>query len=212
MPGGRLVKYVPKTRRSRRPRAIAFRRSVAKIAKRTLMRQAETKTGTINWNSAIGTNGYINTVWKSILQGDGQSNRDGDKIQALGMKWRGSLWCDDTVITAKQDSVLYRLVVFSAKRPVSTITDAGLSWNSTVDPELINVISDKIYHFNLDGRAHTFERYIKFNRKVYYELGNVNKGELYVCILPALANAGTGMTTTNGLYLASTVQPYFKDI
>lgn len=204
MPAGKKRVYKKKS--------TTFKKSVARIAKSVLNSESETKTGTINWNSAIGTNGYINTVWKSIAQGDGQSNRDGDKIHALGMKWRGSLWCDDTVITAKQDSVLYRLIVFSAKRPVSTITDAGLSWNSTVDTELINVISDRIMHFNLDGRAHTFTRYIKFNRKVYYELGNVNKGELYVCILPANANAGTGMTATTGLYLASTVQPYFKDV
>lgn len=204
---------MPASKRPRyRKRATGFKKSVAKIAKSVVMRQSETKTGTINWNSAIGTNGYINTVWKSINQGDGQNNRDGDRIQALGIRWRGSLWCDDTVITAKQDSVLYRLIVFSSKRPVSTITDAGLSWNSTVDPELINVLSDKISHFNLDGRAHTFNRYIKFNRKVLYELGSVNKGELYVCILPANANAGTGMTATTGIYLASTVQPYFKDL
>lgn len=210
MPASKRPRY---KKRASGFRSTGFRKSVAKIAKTVCRRQAETKTGTLNWNSAIGTNGYFNNVWKNVLQGDAQENRDGDRIHALGVKWRGSLWCDDVYITAKQDSVLYRLIVFSSKRPISTITDAGLSWNSTVDPEKITVLSDNLYHFNLDGRAHMINRYIKFNRKVLYELtSSVTKNELYVCILPANANAGTGMTTTNGLYLASTVQFYFKEM
>lgn len=204
MPAGKKRVY--------RKKSTGFKKSVAKIAKSVLNKESETKTGTINWNSAIGTNGYINTVWKSISKGDDQESRDGDRIHALGMKWRGSLWCDDAYITAKQDSVLYRLIVFTGKRPISSITDAGLTWNSTIDPERLTVLYDRLHHFNLDGRAHMINKYFKFNRKVLYELGNVNKNELLVCILPANANAGTGMTATNGLYLASTVQFYFKDV
>lgn len=214
MPPGKIFNAtaIASRRKSyRRRRATGFRKSVAKIAKSVVMRQSETKTAAVGWTQAFGTNGRFDSIWKNIVKGDDQSQRDGDRIKALGFKLRGYLTCDDTVVTAKQDTIACRMLVVTSKRPLSTITDANVSYNSSIDPELLNVHYDRYVNFNLDGRTRWFNKYFKIPRTVMYEGNGVTRGETYVILIPYAALGGTGLTTTAGLYLNTTVQLYYKD-
>lgn len=203
-----LAKAYRKTRKSSN-----FKKAVTAIAKKATMRVAETKTTNINVLGSVGLNGTIDSVWSKIAPGDGQFQRDGDRIRALGVKLRGYLSIDPAVITSSQDHVVVRMVVFSGKRPITTVTDSALTYNGSVDPELLNILVDKFITFKIDGRTRTINKYIKFNRLVQYG-ANVNvptKNELYIGFLP-YQTFGTGLTTTTGVYLNYTMQPYYKDI
>lgn len=214
MAAGRMFNATAASRRRpiRRRRATGFKKSVAKIAKSVVMRQAETKTGSYNWTTSFGSNGLLQTVWKGVTKGDDQQSREGDRIKGLGFKLRGYVTIDDTILTAKQDTVGYRMIVFKGKRPISTLTDASLSWNSSVDPETVTILYDRYFRFNVDGRTTWINKYFKTSSTVMYELNNVNKGEVYVAFIPYAALGGTGLTATGGLYINMTAQFYMKDL
>lgn len=211
MAAGKIFNATKKTYRKRK--SSGFKKAVQAIAKTTVLRQAETKTGNVNVLGAIGTFGAINPVWQNITQGDAQFQRDGDRIKALGVKLRGYIHTDPSVITTNQDNVFARFVVFSGKRPITTITDSGLTYNNAVDPELLNIHHDSYIQFRLDGRTRMLNKYIKFNRNVLFNPsgGQPSKNELFVAFLPQ-QSVVSGMTTTAGLYLNYTMQPYFKDL
>lgn len=199
--------------RKRSTKSSGFKKAVTAIAKKTVMAQAETKTASISVSAACGTSGNVVDVWSKIGQGDNQNNRDGDRIKALGIKIRGYVATDPGFVTTNQDNILVRMLVLSGKRPLTTITDMGLTYNGTVDSELLNVHQDSLFTFKLDGRTRVLNKYIKFNRNILYNPNSntPSKNELYVVFLP-FQTVTAGMTTGSGLYLNYIIQPYFKDL
>lgn len=201
------------SRRSRRRRASTFRKSVAKIAKNVVMRQSETRVGDISYVGAFGTNAYFRGIFTNITRGDAQVNRDGDVIKSLGVRLRGYVLCDPSVITSNEDTYMFRMIVFSAKRPVTSLTDAAISWNGGLDPEKINVHYDALRTFKKDGRALSINKWITFKRNVLYEpsTDTVNKNELYFALIPYSAY-GSQLTASTGMYINWVVQPRWKDL
>lgn len=206
MPAGKI--YIPKSvRRNRRRRASTFKKAVTAIAKKTIMRQSETKTGQLDWGGSFGTTGVLNSIWSSVVQGDAQQNRDGDMIKALGVKMRGYIGQDPAVLTANPDFNVVRMIVASGKRPL-TIADFP-SYRGAIDPETLTVLYDGYINFSTTKRAKYFQKYIKFNRNVSYAGLNVNKNELYVYLI---GFGGTGITGSTGNIVNISFQQYFKDI
>lgn len=185
-----------------------FKKAVTAIAKRTVMRTAETKTADVLQNSPFGVNGLKFDVWTNVAQGDGSNNRDGDEIRALGVKIRGQIGIDPAIITGAQDYNAVRMVVCLPKGRLLTTGDMP-SFSGTIDPEKMTVLSDKYISFSTTKKATFFQRYIKFNRKVLYEGSAPNKNELYIWLIPL---GGTGMTTTTGNYINVRHQLYWKDL
>lgn len=201
-------------KRTYRKKASTFRKSVSTIARKVVLRQAETKTASINYLGAFGSNGKIMNLWEQLSVGSAQNNRVGDRIHALGFKIRGYVVVDSTYVTAATtDYMLCRFVIFSAKRPISSITDSGLTYNGTVDPELLNIHSDQILSFRQDGRGRVINKYKKYSRTVEFNpsASTVSKGELYFAMIPYLMG-GSGLTTTQGLAVNCVIQPYWKDL
>lgn len=212
MPAGKMVKYVP--RRRYKKRASGFKKAVTTIAKRVVMRQTETREFDRTFQASIGSNGFFQGLWTSISRGDTAADRDGDVIKTLGMKWRGSLVVDPSVITAGQeDFIQTRIMLISSKRPLTSITDAGLSWNGGTDNEKINVHYDRMVSWDKQKRNLCLNKYLKYQRNVKYEplTNSVIQGELYLVIIPRVVAGTPGMTATSGLYLDSIAQGYFKD-
>lgn len=216
MPAGKIFNATAalRSRRVRRTRrkASSFKKAVSTIAKSVVLRQVETKTFNYSVTQAIGTNGLLLTFCKQITQGTGQGQRIGDRIRMLGLKMRTLIQVEPTVITSNGDGVQFRMLVFTGKRPFASLTDTGLTYNNSVDPELINVISDRNYVFKQDGRLKALNGYYKANRIVSYNPtgSDPSKNELYVAIIP-MQHFGTGMSTTAGLYINSVYQLYWKD-
>lgn len=199
----------------RRKRPSTFRKAVSTIAKRVVLRQSETKTAEYTHpTSATGTNGSFFAYWKQVVQGDSQNNRDGDRIHALGIKFRSFIYVNSSLVSAANtDAVYYRLVIFSAKRPIGSITDSGLDYYKAVDPELLNIHYDRLHSFDNSKRVHCFQRYIKFNRIVQYNPsgGECSKNELYAVLLPQQTIAA-GLTAGDGVAWNCKVQLYWKDL
>lgn len=200
-----------RARKSRRPSN--FKKAVTAIAKKTIMRQAETKTASVSVTGTVGLNGKVDDIWSKISQGDAQNNREGDRIKAMGVKLRGLLSIDPVVITTNQDNVVCRMLVVSGKRPLTSIADMGLTYISTVDPELLNVHHDSLFTFKLDGRTRVINKYIKFNRNILYNPTGAqpSKNEFYVVVIP-YQTVAAGLTATTGVYLNYIAQPYWKDL
>lgn len=194
--------------RTYRKRATGFKKAVQAITKKVINRQSETKTGVFSYATNFGTTGTSQTVWSSITTGSTQSNRIGDMIHAKGIKIRGVCQIDNTLVTANWDYATVRMLIVSAKRPLSLPADAP-SWNGSIDPELFNVHSDRLLNFSTTKRAVFMNKYVKFDRKVPYSGVSPSKNELYIILIP---NGVTGFTTTTGLNLNTTVQMYYKDI
>lgn len=197
--------------RAGRPRRRRTAKTVRKIAKGVVMRLAETRTSQISWLGSLGSNGLLLQTYSTITKGDNQENRDGDRIRAMGVRIRGFLSIDPAVITANQDGVVCRMVVFSSKLPTATITSTGLTYNNAPDPEKLNIISDRFVTFRQDGRCAILNKYFKFPRIVQYDGSSVTKGEFYIALIP-VQNVGTGLTASTGLYVNAYVQPYWKDM
>lgn len=199
-------------KRTWRKRSSGFKKSVASIAKKAVMKMSETKTSSVSDAGDVGTNGNLFTLGSSIVTGTAQNNRIGDKIRLLGVKIRGPLSIKSSVITTQQDTVYCRVVIFTAKRPISTITDSGLTYNGAVDPETITILSDRYVRYHVDGKNVLFNNYFKFNRVVNYNPGStsVAKNDFYVALLPNSTEV-SGITATTGLYRNFTYQLYWKD-
>lgn len=202
-----------KARRYRKRRATGFKKAVSSIAKKVVMRQAETKTAATPWAPAFGSTGTFLSfngggLWSSITQGDGQQNRDGDVIKTLGFKMRGYVQLDPTTVTAGRELTGIRVLICTGKRP---LTSGDMpTFRGTIDPDVINVISDRYYSFSSDNYKKFFNQYIKVQRKVNY-VGNVAvKNDVYVMIIPS--PLGTGLTTLAGYASSIEFQTYFKDI
>lgn len=203
---------IMKRKYKRRVRRSAFRKSVAKIAKNVVMRQSETKTGDISYTSAFGTNAYFRGIFTNITRGDSQTNREGDVLKSLGVRIRGYVLCDPSVITSSEDTYLFRFLVFSTKRPITTLTDGGLSWNGGIDPEKITVYHDSLRSFKKDGRTIVINKWVSYKRNVLYEpsTDTVNKNELYFALIP-YSSYGAQLTASTGMYINWVVQPKWKD-
>lgn len=217
MPAGRMYNATAAMRVKRRGRGTrvgrpAFRKAVSAIAKRVVLRQCETKTYSYSIANGIGSNGIIYSFFKQIAQGAAQNQRIGDRVKAMSLRLRGYLSIDNAVITSNEDSVACRVVFFSAKRPIASVTDSGLTYNSVVDPELLNVLSDRYVTFKKDGRSRWMQKYIKFPRVVSYNPtgSDPSKNELYLVIIP-YSTMVTGLTTTTGMSFNTYAQLYWKD-
>lgn len=202
----KFFKRYGRRRTFRKKRAGGFKKAVASIAKKAVMRQSETKTGWFQQNTSFGSNGTLQAVWTSISQGDAQQNRDGDQINALGVRIRG--YIGQSGITAgTEDQNACRVVIASGKRPL-TSSDFP-TWNGAIDQEIFNLHADYYINFDTTKRLRYFQKYVKFNRKVLYQGAAVNKNELYVWVVP---NGGGNLQTTTGNTLALSYQLFFKDI
>lgn len=196
---------------SRKPRAYrrkasGFRKAVATIAKKTLMRQSETKTGWFQQSTAFGSNGTLQAVWSSVSQGDAQQNRDGDKIKALGVRIRGFIG-QSGITAGTEDQNAVRVIIASGKRPLTS--GDFPTWNGAIDQEIFNLHGDYYINFHTTKRLRYFQKYVKFNRDVLYQGAAVNKNELYVFCVP---NGGGNLQTTTGNTLTLSYQMYFKDL
>lgn len=205
MAAGKIFKYSPKKRTRR---SSNFKKAVTAIARKTVMKTAETKTAEILTSTAFGVNGYKLDILGNIATGDGSSNRDGDEIRTLGVKIRGYIGQDPAIITAQQDFNAVRMMIVSAKGRLLTTGDMP-GYKGTIDPEKMTVLVDKYINFNVNKRQQWFQKYVKFNRKVLYEGGGVNKNELYFWLAPF---GGSGLTTTTGNFVNLSFQPYWKDL
>lgn len=207
MPAGKMVKYVPRKRSSKR-KASGFRKAVTAIAKKAVMTQVETKTAQVSQNVNFGSNGTILPLWNTIVKGDGQENREGDVIRSLGVKLRGYVSIDPATVTANYDLNAVRLTICSGKRPLTSGDFPNMV--GAIDPEVTNILYDGYINFTLDDRHKYFQKYIKFDRKVQYEAtgGGVTKNELYVFMR---GFGGTGHTTLAGNQCNIGYQLYYKD-
>lgn len=204
MPAGRLVKYVPKTRKRRS----GFRKAVARIARKVVRGQAETKTGSLSISQNFGTNGALHDLWTTMALGVNQNQRIGDQVRALGVKIRGVLAMDTTIITGLQDANSIRFMVVSSKRPLVLADLPG--WNGGTDPELYTVLHDRYINFATNKRYVYFQKYIKYNRKLDWDSSGVQtNNHMYIYAVPY---GGTGLLAGSGDQMNLNVQRYYKDI
>lgn len=200
-------------RRRYKRRASGFKKAVSSIAKKVVMRQSETKTGNSAWTAAFGSNGTFYSVnggglWSGIVQGDEQNNRDGDQIRSLGVKIRGRINLDGSLITAGRQYAGFRVLICSGKRP---LTSGDMpTYEGPIDPERITVLSDRYYKLTETNWGVQFNQYVKFNRLVRYSGLVAIKNDLYLWVIPV--PLGTGLQTSTGYGLSLGMQTYFKDI
>lgn len=206
MPAGKI--WIPRSKRVRRRRASGFKKAVRAIAKKAVMSQAETKTGVVSQTTSFGSSGTFLPIWSTVSQGTAQNNREGDEIQSLGVKIRGHIRLEPTVITGLREWCGYRMMVVSGKRPL-TSSDMPL-FKGAVDPEVLTVHYDRYFKFSSTNYATFLNKYIKFKRNVKYAGATVAKNELYVWLVPI--PEGTGLTTTTGYGAVLDYQQYYKDI
>lgn len=204
MPAGKIVKvaYKRKARKSSN-----FKKAVTAIAKKAVMTQSETRTAQLPVNQSFGINGFLQPIWTNISQGNAEENRDGDEIRTLGVRIRGLFYQNTAIITALNDFNVIRMVVASGKRPLTS--GDFPTFKGTIDNDVMTVLSDTYITFATTSRQRSINKYIKFNRKVLYQGGSVNKNELYFWFVPI---GGTGLTTSTGDIVDVTFQPYFKDL
>lgn len=215
MPAGRmfLAAKAGRGRRRYKRRATSFKKAVSTIARKVVLRQAETKTGFATWNQSIGSNGVMYSVngggvFSSIQQGTAQQNRIGDEITVLGVKLRGHVLLEPAIITANREFSGFRMLVVSGKRPLTSGDMPG--FRESIDPDRMTVISDRYYKLDSNNLAVFLNKYIKFKRHVKYSGSVAIKNDLYIWIVPA--PLGTGLTTTTGYSIVVDMQPYFKDV
>lgn len=213
MPAGKMMLAAKAGRRYRKRRPTGFKKAVSTIAKKVVMRQAETKTANASWTTAFGSGGTFYSInggglWSSITQGDAQQNRDGDRVKSLGVRVRGRVNIDGGVITAGRQYCGFRLLICTGKRP---LTSGDMpTFVGTIDPDVITVISDTYHKLNEDNWMKILNKYVKFQRTVIYNGLVAIKNDLYIWVVPSPLGTGLGLNTGYGLNLE--FQPYFKDI
>lgn len=214
MPAGKMFLAAKAGRRYRKRRATGFKKAVSKIARKVVLREAETKTGATSWSANFGASGVFYSVngggiWSSVTQGTGQSNRIGDAIKSLGVKARGYVSLVDTTITAGREYCGFRMVICTGKRPL-TSGDMPQNIKQQIDPEVVTVLSDTMHKVDSQSWLKLLNKYIKFRRNVHYS-GNVAiKNDLYIWLIPV--PLGTGLTTSAGYTAQIDFQVYFKDV
>lgn len=211
MPAGKMVlayKAGAKKRPYRRRRTTRFRKAVAKIAKTTLMREAETKTSAVTIAQNFGTAGFLQDIWQPVTTGATQSNRIGDEIRALGVRFRGKFEQNPAVITGNQSQNTIRVMFVVGKRPLAT-GDMPSAYG-TVDPELMTVLRDFYINFETTKIAKWFNFYVPFKRLVKYDAaGAPTRCPIYMWCASA---GGTGLLTTSGNTADYIMQRYWKDV
>lgn len=212
MPAGKMI-LAAKARRRYRRRASGFKKAVSTIARKVVMRQAETKTGSTAWVPTFGSAGTFLSVnggglWSSVVQGAAQQNREGDVIKSMGFKIRGTILADSATITAGRELLGLRVLICTGKRP---LTSGDMpTFRGTIDPDVITVISDRYYTFTSDNLKKFFNMYVKFPRRIQYS-GNVAiKNDAYIWVVPSAYGTGLGLNT--GYVGSIEFQTYFKDI
>lgn len=209
MPAGKMVlAYNPKRRSSYRRRGPSrFKKAVATIAKKTLMKKTETKTNAVTISQPFGTGGYLLDIWSPVTTGATQGTRVGDQISSLGVRFRGLIEQTAT-ITAQQSRNAVRMMVVVGKRPL-TIGDMP-STSGTVDPELITVLKDFYINFDTTKLARWYNFWIPMKRIVKYDAaGAAIRCPIYMYWV---ADGGTGILSASGNSVGATIQRYFKDV
>lgn len=206
MAAGKIYKYVPKKRSTKSKN---FKKAVTAIAKKAVMSEAETMTGVVTHSVNFGSNGtFTGGLFQPIAQGTAQNNRVGDEIRSLGIKVRGNINVDGTIITSGREYSGFRMMVVAGKRPL-TSSDMP-QFKGAVDPEAITVISDRYYKMNNTNLAVFINKYYKFKRVIKYAAGVPTRNELYLWIIPV--PLGGGLTTSTGYVCNIDIQHYWKDI
>jgi len=202
-------------KKSSSPKTKAFRKAVSTIAKKAVMNVAETKTQTSNHTAAFGATGVLwspagGGMFASVVKGINQGDRIGDEITSLGVKIRGYVNINNTVITAGYQHCGFRMLLVAGKRPLTT-GDLPL-FRGAVDPELLTVISDRYVKLTSTNYGMIVNKYIKFKRNVKYVGGTTVKNDLYLWLIPNPEALQTGLTTTAGYVVNVDMQLYYKDV
>lgn len=217
MPAGRMYLPAKKVQRRRYKRS-RFAKAVSTIARKTVKRIAETKTANQTlYTSAqtFGINGLFFSVngggcLAGITQGSAQNNRVGDRIQTLGVKFRGLVNVDSTVFTTAAQQALtgYRLLICTTKRGPLTSGDMP-SYQGAIDPDVLTVLHDGYYKMTNNCLMNQVNKYIKFRRNTNYSGLVPIKNDIYFWLTPAPIGP---VTTTTGYGVRMDAQIYFKDI
>lgn len=216
MPAGRIfnASQMPMVRRRRYKRPSRFRKAVASIAKKTLMRQVESKIAVQTINNTFGTNGLLLQsggaagLFNGIVQGTGSANRVGDKVKVMGVKFRLPLEIDPAIVTARRENITYRVIVATNKQRDLTSADFP-TYGATTDPELMTVLSDRYLPAGSTRWTYVFQRYMRWNRIAKFVGTQCIGKNLYFYVVPS--TLPTGATTTTGYGVSGTVEIFFKD-
>lgn len=210
MAAGKIFLAAKKVQRRRYKRS-GFAKKVSAIARKSVMRMAETKTGNLPYfASQFGSNGLFGPgIWSALTQGTAQNQRVGDKVQAVGVKFRGYINVDTAVFTTAitQSQTGFRLLVVSGKR---LLTSGDMpSYSGFIDPEVLTVHHDSYIRIGNQSTVLTINKYIKFRRNIQYSGGTAVKNDLWAFIIPPPVGP---LTTTTGYGSNVNAQLYYKDI
>jgi hypothetical protein len=148
-----------KQRRSKR-RAKAGTKRIAMVAKKVMMRSAETKRSLTTWDESVQTTNTLSATEMTVIaQGDEINNRTGRQILASGISVKGAIHNNNTL-----EPVIVKMMVLQAKPGVTdTITsttamfckarhDTAVPFNAIgglnamlydVDPERFTILGQK---------------------------------------------------------------------
>lgn len=198
-----------------RRRTTGFRKAVAKIAKKTVMGQAETKIAVQTTTVTFGTSGTLlqsggaNGLFNGITQGAASSQRIGDKIKVVGVRHRQAMDIDPAIVTARRENITYRVILATNKQDQLTTGDFP-TFLATTDPEKMTVLMDRYFPGSSTRWTSILNKYVKWNRIAKYSGSQCIGKNLYMWIVPS--TLPTGATTTTGYGLSGTVEIFYKDV
>lgn len=190
----------------KRPASSALKKTVQAITKKTLKRAVETKNRVLVNTTTFGSSSWSTPLYVNVAQGADSVNRIGDKITAVGVKWRGWVGMDPAIITTNRSFAAVRLMFVSGKRP---LTSGDMpTFKGQIDPEIMTVHYDKYINFTDTDLCKYFQLWIPYKKNVLFAGGQPTKNELYMFMIP---DAKSGLTTTTGFNSDGNLQLYWKD-
>lgn len=234
--------YVPRRRPMyRRRRTYGGRgrgmtvKSVRRIANSVIHKSAETKYVDYGFNTIAGGDDFSSVsyggsadvayLFQDISQGAAESNRVGDQIHAIGIKY-------DYIMQPGDDTNWIRFLFVSPKYPdinhqysgkadliqslFSFVASAPQQWAAPVDTSRFHVLSDRRFflrtsdYYNGSGTSsqsldRRYHGYVKLNRKIKFDLEEVCINDvMFVAISDSGAIPHPG-------FIAGYMKIYFKD-
>lgn len=201
-------------KRTYRKKATTFKKTVSAIAKKAVMRVAETKTNIATFNTNFGASGVLHFpagggCFSNVSQGTGQTQRIGDRISAIGLRLRGQVHVDPSFVSAGYQFSGFRMLLVAGKRP---LTSGDMpQFRGPIDPEILTVVSDRYYKLSADNFSIFFNKWVSFKRIVHFAGSVATKNDLYLWIIPNPTQQ-TGLTTLAGYTVNMELQTYYKDV
>lgn len=216
----------PRARRTGAQLSTKQVKAVATIAKKAVLRQAETKSPITNVNITLGDNlVYAQNLIYFIPQGDSSTAVDGAKMNIRNINIRGQLTGYNTSVD--NAPITFRVAVVKTKKALTntntaiTATDvlrSNTSYNASLghfDLHSVTLLEDKTFSLPTPNIANTavmkpFDMNIRVNKDEYYDKDNSGylKGGNYYVIITA-SRWGAGSVNAGAAYLQWTVN--FKD-